>query len=131
MSDQAAGGSAPSSEQQPPKPRRGPGRPFVKGQSGNPSGRAKGVRLIAKELLAPYAEDFAEALLDIARNAKQDAARVDAVKLAFAYFSGPPPAEPQKQTEDVPAQPSASLDEARRVVAAAMPAPAQPVPVPA
>jgi hypothetical protein len=42
--------------------RRGPGRPFVKGQSGNPAGRPRGSRNRMREL-AELLDDQAEALL--------------------------------------------------------------------
>lgn len=52
MSDLHAAGAAR------PKP-RGPGRPFQRGQSGNPAGRPKGSRnRLAEDMLSKLADDF-------------------------------------------------------------------------
>lgn len=58
--------------QQQPK-RRGPGKPFAKGKSGNPGGRPKEVAEV-RELARQYTEEAVDTLAKIMRNGKEPAA---------------------------------------------------------
>lgn len=60
------------SNQKQPK-RRGPGKPFAKGQSGNPGGRPKEVAEV-RELARQYTEEAVDTLATIMRSAKEPAA---------------------------------------------------------
>jgi hypothetical protein len=68
-----------------PGPGRGPGRPFQKGQSGNPAGRPPGsrnkLRAIVEEALAPALPDLLDQVLELARDGN-----IQAMKLIFAQL---------------------------------------------
>lgn len=51
---------------------------FVKGQSGNPGGRTKGVSDL-RELCRKFTPEGIDLLMDIARNGQKEAARVTAI----------------------------------------------------
>jgi hypothetical protein len=70
---------AQNSEQQPSSRRRGPGRPFPKGTSGNPGGRPKEVRHV-QELARAHTLEAIETLVDVMQNSKLDRARVAAAE---------------------------------------------------
>jgi|HubBroStandDraft_6_1064221.scaffolds.fasta_scaffold374415_2 hypothetical protein len=83
--------AANSEETAPPKRRAG-GRPFVKGQSGNPKGRPKGVASAARELIGDDPTQLLRVFLNVARNTKaKPTDRITAAKeyLDRAYGKAP------------------------------------------
>lgn len=64
--------------QQQPR-RRGAGRPFTKGQSGNPGGRPK-VAAEVKELAQQHGREAVETLVRLMREAEKDEVRVRAAE---------------------------------------------------
>ena len=67
---------------------RGPGKPFKKGQSGNPTGKPKGARhkttLLAEKLMQADAEAIVKAVLDSAKGGDMTAARIILDRIAPA-----------------------------------------------
>ena len=69
-----------------------PGRPFVKGQSGNPSGRPKGLASLQRRILRETKDgavvvDYLLKTLQYSRSPKE---RTDAATLLLAYGFGKP-----------------------------------------
>jgi Family of unknown function (DUF5681) len=64
----------------PKQRRRGPGRPFKAGQSGNPSGKPPGTRhrvtLLAEKLMADDAEGVVQTVIEAAKAGDMTAARL-------------------------------------------------------
>lgn len=65
-----------------PKRKNGPGRPWKKGQSGNPGGRSPIIKHI-QELARQHTEEALQALIDVMRMpaAKQPSAKVKAAEI--------------------------------------------------
>lgn len=78
-----------------PKRRRGPGRPFQKGQSGNPGGQSKEKRAFLDRLRAEDAEDVYAALMRLVH-----ADNAPAVLRAVEYIAGKPPEVVQVSGKD-------------------------------
>lgn len=70
------------------KPARGPGKPFAKGQSGNPGGKPKKLEELAASI-REFDDELRDRLLLIVRN---DEAKevIAAVKLLWSYAHGNP-----------------------------------------
>lgn len=69
------------------------GKPFEKGQSGNPNGKPKGARhkttLLAEKLMQADAEDIVKAVLDSAKGGDMTAARIVLDRIAPARRDNP------------------------------------------
>lgn len=70
--------------------RRSYGRPFQKGQSGNPGGRPKNA--VLRAMLEPHRRRMVATLLQLMRSADKDGTRLEAVKVMLAYLDGKPDA---------------------------------------
>jgi hypothetical protein len=70
--------------------RRGPGKPFEKGKSGNPSGRPKVVAEV-QELARAHTVTALNTLVEIAKSGRTDAARVAAASAILDRGYGKPP----------------------------------------
>lgn len=89
--------------------RRGPGRPWVKGQSGNPGGQPKGLTDV-RRLAAQHTEEAIGTLVEIARKGRSEPARVAAASAILDRAYGKPaqtvvgdPDNPVRvEVEDVP-----------------------------
>lgn len=78
--------------------KRGPGRPFQKGQSGNPRGRKPDAELkAARELCAPYAQEAVDAIIAIIRRGRSEMARIVAAEKILERVYG---RVPQKHSGD-------------------------------
>lgn len=63
------------------------GRPFLPGQSGNPSGRSKGAGIL-RDQAEPYVPEAIERLIQTMRETKKDAVRLACIKEVFDRFAG-------------------------------------------
>ena len=79
-----------------PVKRRGPGRPFRRGQSGNPGGRPKEA-VHVRELARQRTEEAVKTLATIMRHGKTEAARVRAAEALLSRAWGQP-TQPVEQT---------------------------------
>ncbi len=79
--------------------KRGPGKPFQSGQSGNPGGRPKAVGYL-RELAQRHADTAVNALVDIVQNSDKDSARVAAAQVLLDRGFGRVPAQEELQRED-------------------------------
>ena len=77
-----------------PERRRGPGRPFAKGVSGNPGGQSKEKRAFLDRLTTEDAETIYEAFMGLVRDGNPPA-----VLRAVEYLAG----KPRSATEDLDA----------------------------
>lgn len=68
-------------------------KPFQPGQSGNPGGRAKGLRQYLRELYGEDAKPLIDQLTDLREHCKDPRIRLEAAKLLLAYHSGQPQAQ--------------------------------------
>ena len=78
---------------------RAPGRPFVKGQSGNPAGRPKGGAALARQIQRATKDGrvVVEYLLKTLQYSRSPKERTDAAALLLAYGYGKP-VQPQELT---------------------------------
>jgi hypothetical protein len=70
-------------------PRRGPGRPFAKGVSGNPGGRPKEIGHV-RDLARQHTEAAIRTLVEIVESGKTDAARAAAASELLSRGWGKP-----------------------------------------
>lgn len=71
-----------------PKRKNGPGRPWAKGQSGNPGGKPKKLEALAASI-REFDDELRDRLLLIAREGSDKDAR-EAIKLLWSYAHGNP-----------------------------------------
>lgn len=69
--------------------KRGPGRPFQPGQSGNPGGRPKESGEI-RDLARQYSEEALQTLVNIMRKADKDTVRIVAAQIIIERGCGKP-----------------------------------------
>lgn len=80
---------AQNSDAEPPKKRRGPGRPFAEGQSGNPGGRPKALKEV-QALAGRYTKRAIVALAKILKESPDDKARIAAAEALLNRAWGKP-----------------------------------------
>ena len=90
--------------------RRGPGKPFQKGQSGNPGGRPREIAEV-KELARAHSEAAIEALVDVMQNSNSPAARVSAATAILDRGFGKPTQAIEQSVADERPLPELSWDE--------------------
>lgn len=80
--------------------KRGKGKPFRKGQSGNPGGRPRVVAEI-RELARQHGPDMIARLAEIAKSAESESAQVAAIKELLERAYGKSAAAPEDNDEAV------------------------------
>ena len=78
-----------NSEKTAKKRKRGTGKPFEKGQSGNPDGRPKKRKELTQRCQRFIDDEGLDILMDIARNGKNNE-KIDSISLIAAYAYGKP-----------------------------------------